>query len=104
PPAFIPLETAIDAAFRYKTQFRDRSGRNIGFTPEICVPSSNAIPYCYDPEAISEIKARIDCLVHVFDGYYGHLTENTRSATALFLKDSFGYAQVGTPPITYDGF
>ena len=44
-PVFVPLATDIDNAFRYKTQFRSRTGASVGFAPAICIEDSNAIPY-----------------------------------------------------------
>ncbi len=103
---FVPLLTAIDAAFRYKTQFRSRTGATVGFAPEICVPDSNAIPYCYDPPAIEEARARVDCALDLFSRADVSLGATARSELRSFLVTAFGYSQdlTGTVPITYDGF
>ncbi len=60
------LPIAVDDAFRYRTRFQNRAGTNLGFTPELCVGSSDIIPYCYDAEAIEHIEKRVDCLLVMF--------------------------------------
>lgn len=111
--AFAPLTAAINSAFRYKTQFRNRQGRNVGFAPQICVPDSNAVPYCYDPPAIEGIRARVDCLNYLFRSSSGSarsfsLPDATRARLHLFLERSYSYEEERDPdlpiPITHDGF
>jgi hypothetical protein len=101
---FVPLLGEINDAFRYKTQFRNRQGSSVGFTPEICIPDSNAIPYCYDPPAIEEIRRRVDCALSIFSTYT--LDAPTQALLKSFLTANFGYSQDNTvsPPATYDGF
>ncbi|MEQ9500568.1 MAG: hypothetical protein RIT81_27105 [Deltaproteobacteria bacterium] len=60
------LPIAVDDAFRYRTRFQNRAGTNLGFTPELCVGSSDIVPYCYDAEAIEHIEKRVDCLLVLF--------------------------------------
>jgi hypothetical protein len=67
---FNPIETEIREAFRYKTQFVSRSGRNLGFAPERCQGTTNLIPYCYDPELIETVSRRVDCALAI---YHHHL-------------------------------
>ncbi len=62
---FNGLQADIEAAFRYRTRFTSSSGSRPGFAPEICIPDSNQIPYCYDPTTIEEIRDRIDCLLAI---------------------------------------
>jgi len=80
---FIPLRSSVDAAFRYKTAFRSRKGKNIGFTPDICEPNSNSIPYCYDPIIIEQLQERIDCLLSV---YLNHRQSLSAAAQALLQE------------------
>ncbi|MCA9560957.1 MAG: hypothetical protein KC583_20555, partial [Myxococcales bacterium] len=60
---FAPLAEAISQAFRYKVQFRSRDGASVGFAPQVCLPNSDQIPYCYDPDAIEQLRGRVDCLL-----------------------------------------
>ena len=105
---FPPLLTAIDGAFRYKTQFRSRTGKSVGFAPEICVPDSNAIPYCYDPSQIETIRKRVDCALSLYSSptHYGSLSATARSRLNGFLTHSFGYQQDASlgVPLSKDGF
>lgn len=104
---FLPLANAIDEAFRYKTAFRSRTGSSVGFTPEICVPNSNAIPYCYDPPAIEEARARVDCALDLFSRRTAAPDQATRDRLKKFLVTSFGYTtetSAAGNTITLDGF
>lgn len=108
-PVFVPILTAIDNAFRYKTQFRGRQGTSLGFTPQKCVPNSNAIPYCYDPPAIEELRERVECALDLFTNYYGSLSVtpvDVRTRLKDFLTAGFSYSEdlAVTPPDVYDGF
>src|SRR5690606_27049658 len=60
-PSFRSLDAEVDQAFRYKTKFQGREGTSLGFTPDICLPNSDLVPYCYDPGAIEDIALRVDC-------------------------------------------
>lgn len=110
---FQPLYAEIDSAFRYRTQFVGRTGQSVGFTPEICVPDSNQIPYCYDPEAIEAARARVDCLLWIWRHRYAELDAGSRTKlnTAKlnkFLRASFSYVENSpggaSPAFTHDGF
>jgi hypothetical protein len=107
-PVYVPLATTIDRAFRYKTQFRNRQGRNIGFTPAVCQSNSNAVPYCYDPVAIEEIRGRTDCLAYVFDRHFSNLSAATQSDLRRYLARNFSYDQTIDPlaalPFRTEGF
>lgn len=102
------LETAIDGAFRYKTQFQSRTGSSVGFAPEICQHDALSIPYCYDPAGIEEIRDRVDCLTHIFTTYYGNLGATLQSSLRTYLSYNFAFAQDGTNvaglPVAHDGF
>lgn len=109
---FNPIRVAIADAFRYKTQFANRAGRSIGFAPQICEPGSNAIPYCYDPDAIEEIRDRVSCLAFLATNPAHRAVLNAQSATRDavidFLTVAFSYETVPDPllPVdpTVDGF
>lgn len=103
---YVPLQTAIDAAFRYKTQFRGRDGSSVGFTPSICVPNSNALPYCYDPVAIEDARARSSCALDVYSRFPSSLPVALRERLKAFLIQSFGYVQDNSPTgiVVRDGF
>jgi hypothetical protein len=109
-PAFLPIATAIDQAFRYKTQFQNRQGTSVGFTPEICVRDgdvvTNAIPYCYDPPGIDEARKRVDCAVSLFKDHYASLDSGAVGSLKSFLEDDFSYSQdySSFPVQTRDGF
>jgi hypothetical protein len=68
--AFSSLRDAVADAFRYKTQFRSRSGKTIGFSPEVCIENSNQIPYCYDPKGIEKILDRVDCVANIYTAHH----------------------------------
>jgi hypothetical protein len=107
-----PLYAAIDQAFRYKTQFRDREGKSVAFAPEVCVPDSNQIPYCYDPAEIEAARERVDCLLSVWRHHYadvGAASAATRTKLDDYLCTDFAYAEAchgGLPATAYphDGF
>src|SRR5690606_24953931 len=66
---FLPLDAAVEEAFRYKLRFQSDAGRTVGFAPVICDPSSDLTPYCYEPEAIEALRARIDCMAAIYLAY-----------------------------------
>ncbi len=100
---FVPLLTEVNNAFRYKTAFMNRSGRNVGFAPEVCVPGSNVIPYCYDPAPIEEVQERIDCLVYLDLEHNAELTAATRTMIKDYLTVNFSVHQI-EPGRSLDGF
>ncbi|HEY3549390.1 MAG TPA: hypothetical protein VGK17_25245, partial [Propionicimonas sp.] len=61
--SFAPLLSEIEAGFRYKIQFRSRTGKTIGFAPSLCDEASDQIPYCYSPPKIEQVRQRVDCLL-----------------------------------------
>lgn len=108
-PVFVPLLAQIDNAFRYKTRFRTRQGGSVGFAPEICVPNSNVIPYCYDAAEIELIRDRVDCLTHLFSAYYPQLfSAGLADEVRNYLVSNFSFDQEIDPtlplPIIHDGF
>ncbi|MBI5493459.1 MAG: hypothetical protein HY904_00430 [Deltaproteobacteria bacterium] len=69
-PVFNSLYTDINQAFRYRTRFVSRTGATIGFAPQLCIPGSNQVPYCYDPAMIESVRARIECLLQVWRDFH----------------------------------
>lgn len=107
-PPLKPLLAQIDDAFRYKTQFKNRVGTSVGFSPEICVPDSDQIPYCYDPEEIVEVQARTECLLDIWGAAYDELTPPAKASLNAYLKRAFSYtvdnaANLPVPEL-HDGF
>ncbi len=98
---FLPLRPAMADAFRYKIRFQSRTGAQVGFAPEICLPDSDQIPYCYDPGQIEQIRSRIDCLVAVYtdDDLYAALDDTWDDELDAFLRGSFSRFEDGR-----DGF
>jgi hypothetical protein len=112
---FNPIETDIREAFRYKTQFVSRSGRNVGFAPEICQGSGNLVPYCYDPTLIEDVVERIDCALAIYhldleEGRFDPLDSDdadTIDTLRLYLEKNFGVLQRFNPlgdPVVESGF
>lgn len=95
----LALLPSIADAFRYKTRFIGRTeDSQVGFAPQICIPNSSQIPYCYDPAAIEEIRARIDCLLELYRDPV--LQEQpdldaTRADLNRFLRGSFSEHEGG---------
>lgn len=102
---FQPLRSAVDSAFRYKTAFRSRTGTRPGFAPEVCVPNSNAIPYCYDPQIIEELEQRIDCIAHLYlDGALSsQLSHQSRETLHKYLRENFSVINA-SPTDQRDGY
>ena len=73
-PVFNSLYADINSAFRYKVRFRSRTGATIGFAPQICIPNSDRIPYCYDPPTIEGIRERIDCMMYIWRDFHDDAT------------------------------
>ncbi|MCA9561998.1 MAG: hypothetical protein KC561_00850, partial [Myxococcales bacterium] len=99
--ALLPSYRAVlEQAFRYRTRFRSRSGEVVGFAPEICIPGSNQIPYCYDPDQIHELQLRSDCLVAIWDEHslemqasQDELIEDALDDLHEFLRFNFSQEQ-----------
>lgn len=107
-PVYSSLVNEIDQAFRYKTKFRIREGTSLGFTPEVCVSDSDVLPYCYDPQAIEQLRERVDCATHIYSEWYDVLAPETRSLLKSYLRRNFANVAVHVPgqaiPVTFDGF
>lgn len=110
---FLPLDAAVEEAFRYKLRFQSAAGRAVGFAPVVCDPMSDLTPYCYDPEAIEALRARVDCMAAIYHAYgaitapdpaTGERMESLRRA----LSQSFGASEVHDPrfstPLLVEGF
>jgi hypothetical protein len=107
-PTYRSIDAEIDQAFRYKTKFQSREGSALGFTPDVCVSGTDLVPYCYDPEAIQEIEARVDCATHIYTRYYDDLSGPTKALLKNYLSRNFANDTVFVPgeavPRTIDGF
>ncbi len=115
--AFAPLRAAISDAFRYKTRFRNRSGRTVGFVPAVCTADADSVPYCYDPAAIEDIRERIDCLVATYRRYdtalagaqvgYAPNRVSVQTFVREFLEGNFSFEEVpgaSVDTLPNDGF
>lgn len=110
---FRGLDELINEAFRYKTQFQNRSGTGLGFVPQTCSGGAGEASYCYDPEQIEQIRDRVDCATHVYTEYYAALGSSSegQAARALlkaFLGRNYSYFAETVPglpaPVIHDGF
>ncbi len=105
----LPLDTAIDLAFQYKSKFQARSGKTLGFAPVICAPGAE---YCYNPTAIEEVRDRVDCLASIYVSNYAALAADPAAAPTLArmrntLTRAFAYQETVNPlnqVTTRDGF
>lgn len=107
-PALPAFAEQMEAGFGYRTQFANREGLGVGFTPEACVADVNPIPYCYDADAIEEARARIDCAARVRLDRFDRLDDAQRRALDRFLSEVHAFtetrlADLPTPVIS-DGF
>ncbi len=101
--AFAPLRSAVNDAFRYKTQFITRTNKTVGFAPEPCIPKSSAVPYCYDAKQIEEARDRVDCALYLYKTYFAGTTPHPD--LAKYLEFNFTYSPLKQPPnYAYDGF
>ena len=102
------IESAIQSAFRYKRRFQNRAGTNIGFAPDACLPGTNAIPYCYDAEAVQRVRERVDCALEIYTRHPDELSDADRAVLQPFLQRTFSYSEDWLPglptPVIRDGF
>ena len=106
---FKPLETDIYDAFRYKTQFVSRTGKNVGFAPSLCSPGADLNPYCYDPVQLDDVSERVDCALSLYHSHLEAPLLNPAEAVLLrdYLRKSFSALQKDNPegdPIVELGF
>ncbi len=107
PPLLAHFLTTTADAFRYKTRFKNRDGANIGFAPRLCIPGSDAMQYCYDPGQISELSARVDCVLATYmnDSARPRLSDEVKARTRDFLREVLGaYYNPATGVLVRDGF
>lgn len=101
---FLPLDAAVEEAFRYKLRFQSDAGRTVGFAPVICDPSSDLTPYCYEPEAIEALRARIDCMAAIYLAYartpMDGLEFTRLGELRQALSQSFGAREVHDPRLS----
>ncbi len=84
-----PIRSAIYDAFRYKLAFRSRTGKNIGFAPGVCGDTPGAVPYCYDPKIIEQIRDRVDCAVYLHSTFKDAMNETSRDTLNGYLTENF---------------
>src|SRR5262249_8739637 len=111
---FLPLATAVDEAFRYRTKFQNRDGTNLGFAPDICQDDTQTLPYCYSPPQIGELEQRYDCLLDIYLDHYDAIknaavkVDNQKLQDLLgdALRAGFSHRQEGVAPnaVYYPGF
>lgn len=105
---YLPLRTEVANAFRYKTRFVNRQGNAVGFAPEICIPDSDQVPYCYDPAAIEAVQARVDCALSIYTEHFAELSTASQVALRGYLTTDFSFEQELDPtqplPIIHEGF
>ncbi|MFH1811925.1 MAG: hypothetical protein ABIJ09_24515 [Pseudomonadota bacterium] len=89
--AFLPLASAVDDAFRYRTRFQNRQGTGLGFVPSLCQASAETVPYCFDPEGIRQAQERIDCLLALYVHRYDELSTTMRDKSRIFLHETLAY-------------
>ena len=105
PDALPPLLTSLAQAFRYKIRFQSSAGDALGFAPEVCIPGSDQVPYCYEPPVIEQIRARLDCLIDIYSHHADRLGANAQSELNEFLRGSFSsFKQPGTQTELHEGF
>jgi hypothetical protein len=104
----VPLKASIDNAFRYKTRFQSRRGKNVGFAPERCQKNSDSIPYCYDPPEIEQIRKRVDCLMDIYVTHQDQLDGVLRGDIKDYLQLNASVKDEFLPavdwPVAKDGF
>lgn len=88
-----PFATEVADAFRYRTRFVNRSGVNLGFVPEICIPGTDLVPYCYDPAAIEALRNRVECGLELYTDHFAAMSENHRLALRAVLIEAFSSAE-----------
>ncbi|MEL6341148.1 MAG: EB domain-containing protein, partial [Myxococcota bacterium] len=100
--AFVPLQPAIEEAFRYRFRFQSRDGSGLGFAPDRCT-AGDTLPYCYDPAAIEELEERVDCLTELFTDYHAQLGSSA-SGVRDYLETNFAFAEAAVAGRAVDGF
>ncbi|TNE46971.1 MAG: hypothetical protein EP343_21870 [Deltaproteobacteria bacterium] len=89
---FAEINNAMFQAFRYRLKFVSRTGKNIGFAPDICQSGTSGLtPYCYDPKVIEEIEQRVNCLEYIFASQTlsNKLDTTLRRSLRDFLTNAF---------------
>lgn len=89
---FAEIKNAMFQAFRYRLKFVSRTGKNIGFSPDICQSGTSGLtPYCYDPKVIEELEQRVNCLEYIFASptLSNKLDPNLRKSLRDFLTNAF---------------
>jgi hypothetical protein len=108
--AFPSLDAELVTGFRYAENFQATSGAQVGFAPTVCLDGGTSTPFCYDPTAIEDLKARVDCAVDVAARFPTALAANPAAAASVkrALTKAFAYEQEIVPnldtPLIHRGF
>jgi hypothetical protein len=98
--AFPALDTAITDAFAYATKFtawRGSADVALGFAPEVC-PGTTGTGYCYDPVAVQQIAARLECASIIYTDYAAAIaTTPAELRLKTALKTAYGRAADQSP-------
>lgn len=100
-----PIESEINEAFRFRTQFLSRDNTALGFAPDICAPNAKTTPFCYDPAKIEEIRDRVDCMMSIYTRKRsdlgtlatGSLVEKVRNYLRKNFSEEIHYRINGNP-------
>lgn len=103
---FVPLDGAVEDAFRYKEHFRSTTNRSVGFVPVPCVGSGALTPYCYDAAKIEDTADRVDCLMSIYAAHVTDWNNETWLPARTFLTNSLSVHAAASPssPPGADGF
>jgi hypothetical protein len=115
-PAVTPIFPTLDAGqvtgFRYAEDFQSTSGAQVGFAPTVCLDGGTSTPFCYDPGAVQDLAARLDCVVDIATRFPDALAKYklapVQSVVKRALTKAFAYEQeidANLPtPIIHRGF
>ncbi|MFT3926513.1 MAG: hypothetical protein QM778_28470 [Myxococcales bacterium] len=88
-PSMLSLATTMDHAFQYRTHYRSNTGAQVGFVPVECdLETGDITPFCYDPQEIEQLRARIDCIARIYRAF--PLSGEMLNRVEPLLTTSFG--------------
>ncbi|MCE9579337.1 MAG: hypothetical protein K8W52_39805 [Deltaproteobacteria bacterium] len=97
PAVFVPLESAVEDAFRYKEHFRSSTNRSVGFVPVPCIGSGALTPYCYDAAKIQATADRVDCLLSIYAAHASEWHNDAWLPLRTFLTSSLAVHPAASP-------
>lgn len=97
--AFPALDAELVTGFRYSEDFQATSGAQVGFAPSVCLDGGTSTPFCYDPQAIEDLRARVECAVDISTRFPAALSANPGAAAIVkhALTKAFAYEQELVP-------